>query len=325
MLRVFKFVVWAIFVALGLLALLGTLSGWLSERFWVCEVATHFQVQYVVVLLLVSLGFALGGQRKTAALWGFIALVAFCYQILPLYIAHEPRPAGPRSIRLLSSNIAFFNRHHHPLIKLIKDDDPDVVLLYEVSSDWLEDLKPLEAIYEHFRIVPSPGHSGTALYSRLPVDEIHHVYVVGSPLMYTTVQIGDKHLTIIGAHPDSPNNTREMQRRNEQLDELVDLILSLPRPRVLIGDFNTSSWHPAFKRLLMETAMRDSRRGFGIQPSWPVDFPLFRTPIDHCLVSKGVGVVDRRLPRSIGSDHFPVLVDLVLADGEPSVDISSPN
>jgi endonuclease/exonuclease/phosphatase family metal-dependent hydrolase len=37
-----------------------------------------------------------------------------------------------------------------------------------------------------------------------------------------------------------------------------------------------------------------------------------RIPIDHMLVSCSIGVASRRIERDVGSDHLPVVVDLVI-------------
>jgi endonuclease/exonuclease/phosphatase (EEP) superfamily protein YafD len=58
--------------------------------------------------------------------------------------------------------------------------------------------------------------------------------------------------------------------------------------------------------------LRDSQLGFGVQPSFPTFSWAIRIPIDHCLVSPEVVVLDRKLAPSVGSDHFPVMVELAL-------------
>ena len=59
--------------------------------------------------------------------------------------------------------------------------------------------------------------------------------------------------------------------------------------------------------------MRDARRGFRIQPSWPNFIWPLRIPIDHTLVSRDVHIVDRGLGPSVGSDHLPVVMDFEIA------------
>ncbi|MEE8238524.1 MAG: endonuclease/exonuclease/phosphatase family protein, partial [Nitrososphaerales archaeon] len=80
-------------------------------------------------------------------------------------------------------------------------------------------------------------------------------------------------------------------------------------PILLLGDLNITPWSPIFKDFLRSTGLRDSREGFGLQPSWPTWFPPAWIPIDHVLVSSNVTVYDRKIERDIGSDHYPVIVD----------------
>jgi len=71
---------------------------------------------------------------------------------------------------------------------------------------------------------------------------------------------------------------------------------------------------PAFCRFAGESGLRDSRQGFGIQATWPSYMPPLRIAIDHCLVSGNVIVNGRRVGAHVGSDHFPVIVDVSLKD-----------
>jgi predicted nucleotidyltransferase len=41
-----------------------------------------------------------------------------------------------------------------------------------------------------------------------------------------------------------------------------------------------------------------------------VDIPGFRIPIDHCLVSPTIQMVNNRIGRDLGSDHYPVICEL---------------
>ena len=68
--------------------------------------------------------------------------------------------------------------------------------------------------------------------------------------------------------------------------------------------------------LVSEGGLRNSQIGFGLQPSFSAKsiFPL-RVPIDHLLHSEDIRVRDRRLGPAMGSDHFPLVVDLQYAPG----------
>ena len=83
-------------------------------------------------------------------------------------------------------------------------------------------------------------------------------------------------------------------------------------PILLCGDLNLTPWSPVFWRFLRRSGLADSSRGFGVQPSWPVGKPWMSVPLDHCLVSPEITILDRRLGPAIGSDHYPVWVDFTL-------------
>ena len=48
------------------------------------------------------------------------------------------------------------------------------------------------------------------------------------------------------------------------------------------------------------------------EPTWPTYNPLLWIPIDHCLVSPEIIVTDRQIGPDVGSDHYPIVVDLQL-------------
>ncbi len=83
-----------------------------------------------------------------------------------------------------------------------------------------------------------------------------------------------------------------------------------------MGDFNATPWSYPFRRLVGETDLTNSQRGFGLDASFPADNSvLIRVPIDHLLHNDGLVVIDRRLGPPLGSDHFPLVVDLAVVAG----------
>ena len=312
--RTFTRVFWICLAILAVLLTLGAMSGLLADRIWLCELATHFQLQYVVLLSTIALLFALDGRFRWGVYTLAIAIAAFCYHLLPLYVGGPAETDEPRSLRILSANIAFFNPTHDKLIALVADEKPDLVMLYEVSPDWVETLEGLSATFPHSKIEPHEGHAGIAVFSRLPLDNLQ-VETIGLdplPIIMASVKVNEIDVSLCGAHPMPPVSWHGTLDRNEQLVDLAEKIVMLPTPLIVVGDLNTSGWNPAFKRLVYDTGLRDSRQGFGVQATWATMLPLLRTPIDHCLVSARVKVLDRRVGPDIGSDHYPIIVDLLI-------------
>ncbi len=155
------------------------------------------------------------------------------------------------------------------------------------------------------------GRYGIALFSRIPFEaaSIKSIGKAARPSLIAKFNINGQRFTLIGTHPRSPLVNADANDRNEQLGALARFISSQPGATILLGDLNATPWSPFFRDLLAKTGLRDSRKGYGLQPTWPVGFPPLWIPIDHCLVSSNVVVHHREIGPDIGSDHYPVLID----------------
>ena len=123
--------------------------------------------------------------------------------------------------------------------------------------------------------------------------------------------------TVIATHP-VPAICREYAAwRDGQLAELPGVVRRATSPVVLLGDLNSTPWGAHFRKLVHDSALRDSAQGRGVHPTWPAIDPLLRIPIDHCLLSPAIGLVDRQVGPDIGSDHYPLIVDFVLPATRP--------
>jgi endonuclease/exonuclease/phosphatase (EEP) superfamily protein YafD len=74
---------------------------------------------------------------------------------------------------------------------------------------------------------------------------------------------------------------------------------------IIAGDFNTSSFSNHFSKLT-NGDLKDSRIGFGLLPTWPANYLMLQTTLNHFLVSKNLEVIERSTGKNIGSDHLPI-------------------
>jgi endonuclease/exonuclease/phosphatase family metal-dependent hydrolase len=64
--------------------------------------------------------------------------------------------------------------------------------------------------------------------------------------------------------------------------------------------------------LLTDGRLRSAADGFGWQPTWPSFLLPAGIQIDHALVNSAATVRSFRRGAGMGSDHRPVIVDVVL-------------
>src|SRR5690606_7139996 len=116
-------------------------------------------------------------------------------------------------------------------------------------------------------------------------------------------------IAVLGTHPLAPTTSERSALRNAQLEFAADWSNEQNGPHVVTGDFNATPWSHPFRRLLADTGLVNSQKGFGVQASFPADrLWLVRVPIDHLVHSPEFEVVDRRLGPLLGSDHMPLVV-----------------
>jgi endonuclease/exonuclease/phosphatase (EEP) superfamily protein YafD len=118
---------------------------------------------------------------------------------------------------------------------------------------------------------------------------------------------------VLSTHPLAPTDSERADLRDAQLRFASGWAVGQEGAYFVVGDFNATPWSWPFRRMVGETGLANSQVGFGLQPSFPADSNvLLRVPIDHLLHSDSLGVRDRRLGPPMGSDHFPLIVDLEL-------------
>ncbi len=312
--RISKAIRYAAFAAAACLMVpagTGTLAGFFGRHGWLCELASHFRVQYFWLLVIATALLALARWRRWSLASATLATVNLAL-IVPLYFGPARQDTSGPTLRALSQNVLHANRQFERVLELIRTERPDFMLLLEVTPGWIAAMEGFRDDYPYQRAIPSPGSSGIAFYSRIQAAELETRIVGDMPVIVAHLVSPAGPLTVIGVHPASPRRNDELEARNRSLAALADFAIRTQGPLVVMGDLNTTSWSPYFQDLIGDSGLIDSRRGFGVCATWP-GLPMpGRIPIDHCLVSPGVTVVDRRIGPAVGSDHRAILIDLTL-------------
>ena len=295
-------------IALGVIVL--TVLGFLARIWWVFDLASHFRLQYLVVLLVSGVAFSFGKRWGMASYASIFALINFII-LLRLYLRPRITSQQGQVYRLLQANVLQKNPSADQLTALIQGEKPDFILLVEPNQRWLDELETMLQDYPHWAAAPRSDNYGIALISRIPIvkHEMRTFSAQSNPSVVAEFLLNGSRLTIIGTHPPPPKSASMTALRDQQMEALARFTSQQEGEVLVCGDLNLTPWAPTFLRTLKIGQLKDSTRGFGLQPTWPVNNPLMRVPIDHCLVSPGLHVVRRAVGPAIGSDHFPLIVE----------------
>jgi len=276
------------------------------------ELFSHFRLQYLAVSLLLLMLFAVLRKPVYAFLLLGTTLLNASF-VLPWYLDKDP-VARTTDLRILNANVHSSNDEYQRLLDLVGAEQPDIIFVQELSPAWRDAIKPLKSEYPYDYSVPRDGNFGIAVLSRKAFDSVTHVDSppLSHPTIVATVTIDETSLTLISTHPMIPVTSSQFDARNEQIDSIANLVSKIEGPAILTGDFNLSIWCRRYRLLEEQTGLRNTRRGFGVLPTWPTFMPFAMIPIDHALVSDEIGVNDIRTGSRIGSDHLPLIVDVTL-------------
>lgn len=299
----------------GVVAGTASLLGFFGSLNWLLDLFSHFRVQYFLALAVITLPLLILRRRKTAAFFGTLALVNLGV-VLPLYFGSIPEAACTgHSVRAMLVNVNTEFGNMESVADAISQFDPDIVVLEEVSTEWLSKLRPVLAAYNDSKCEPREDNFGIALYSKRPFthSQIVDIGDAGVPSVVAEVDTACGKCTVLATHPLPPAGPVYSRQRDAQLAALPQHILRATSPVLLLGDLNVSPWSSHFGRLLQESRLKDSSQGRGVQPTWPTLMPLLLIPIDHCLHSPQISILRKEVGPTVGSDHYPLIVDFLIA------------
>jgi endonuclease/exonuclease/phosphatase (EEP) superfamily protein YafD len=342
-------------VAVGLLAIAliyGTGAPLLRSDAWWIRIFDFPRLQLAVLLGVTLAAYAalrrwgrlqpwehaLAAVAGLALVWQLISIAPYT-PLYPTEMADSRAGDDSNRISFLIFNVLDENREVEPLRNLIRDTDPDIILLSEPTQWWLEQLDGLESDYPFTVFQPQENTYGKLLYSRLALEDPEIRFLIDSeiPSIRTKVHLrSGAVVTLYGVHPRPPGLRRSAEEDREghgnqgaeegpQLNgeredsDMRDAELLLvakevkklgDAPAIVAGDFNDVAWSHTTRLFQRIGGLLDPRVGRGLINTFDARSRVLRYPLDHLFASPHFSLVElRRLP-DIGSDHFPLLVVL---------------
>jgi endonuclease/exonuclease/phosphatase (EEP) superfamily protein YafD len=229
-------------------------------------------------------------------------------------VAGEAATGDPVRLRVASINVLYTNSDYARVIDFVQRERPDAVAMLEMTAQWRQALAGLDKIYPHRYQTIGVGGRGMTFWTRLPMKDVS-VLPIGvrqEPAIQATLEVQGREIRLFAVHLTWPLAPPSAGRRNRQLELLAERARAVTSPLVVIGDMNLTPFSPYFEQLLAEGHLHSAADGFGWQATWPSFFPLAGIQIDHALVNSRAAVEHFSRGTATGSDHLPIVTDLVL-------------
>jgi endonuclease/exonuclease/phosphatase (EEP) superfamily protein YafD len=314
-LRLFLTVVLALLSGPPLAIALASLSG-IGHR-WVDILAQFVGPALVAAVLLTLASLAL--RLRAAVLLTGIVGVAVVIAGSPQWFPAKGWPTGDEGFTVYFANLYALNTDVEAVDASIRQADPDVVVLIEVSDGVGASLSALLVDYPHRAIGPrstdGAGPSRSVIASRWPLTKLRtpfaQLYGVAAA---AETPIGP--VTLAGVHLTRPWPYQYQWGQIIQAQELIDWRRTVSGPLIVAGDFNSVSSARIGRMIRSETRLVAAP---GWPGTWHAALPAWAgLTIDQVYRSPDLALVDRRLGRDNGSDHRAVVTRFVRAQAPPT-------
>lgn len=315
--RLLFWVITAIFVILTVFPLIR------SSRWWVrASDFPRLQIASALIALLLSYILMFGIQDVWDAFYLIVVTPALGLQLFRIFpytpiaskqVIKAPTHRPEDRIKVLISNVLMENRHSAALLKAVRDVNPDLLLVVETDGWWHEELKPFDAAFPYRIKRPQGNYYGMELFSKLRLESESVRFLLSDkiPSIRTGVRLRSGiWIEFFGVHPRPPDPDHDSEGRDGELLLIAKEMRNAERAAIVAGDLNDVAWSYTTRLFQRTSGALDPRRCRGMFNSFHASHPLLRWPLDHIFHHSSFTLVKLlRLP-NIGSDHFPVFVEL---------------
>jgi endonuclease/exonuclease/phosphatase (EEP) superfamily protein YafD len=282
------------------------------SRHWLFALASHFRPHLAAFALLVAVVVLLSGlpgwAKFVALVLSLGALAVNAFEIwrtlprAPMTAAEE----GP-TLKIAFANLLKTNTDRASVIAWLSREKVDLFIAAEAVGDWPE---ALEVLRTDLPYGPQQTFGDLMIFARHPVAAVRHPVTRFGNAVVVDLETAGGPLAVLALHASVPANERYTTGRDAMLETVGHIVWRQKDGIVVIGDFNATPWSRPLRRLLAGGKLAYGPGAFrGSFPAWLPDWAGI--PIDLVLAGGGWRVSAHRHGPRIGSDHYPVVAEVV--------------
>jgi endonuclease/exonuclease/phosphatase (EEP) superfamily protein YafD len=308
----------------GALMILCSFSPLIHTHYWWIRVLDfpRVQVAFIAAVVLALYPIYSGVNHRAEILFMVLLGVALLNEgmhiwrytwLHPVQALRSKLKAPKNTFSLMLSNVRMSNKNYDHFLKIVRDTNPDILLINEPNRKWAEALKSLDTTYRYAIKKPLENTYGMILYSKFHIVEYEIRYLMEAkiPSFYCVLEMPDgKRFDLFTVHPQPPGYAKNTDKREAELLVVAKMAKETPYASIVAGDLNDVAWSYTTKLFRKMSGLLDPRIGRGFYNTYNAFIPFFRYSLDHVFYDPAFRLIRmKRLP-FFGSDHFPILVRL---------------
>ncbi|WP_181304320.1 endonuclease/exonuclease/phosphatase family protein [Rufibacter sp. XAAS-G3-1] len=309
---------------LGCFFILASLLTLVKSTNWWIRILDFPRVQVALLgtLVLGGYGYLFGYELLTQKIFAGLLVLAIVNELVHVHKftpfvrvqALRSRIKAPKnSFGIMISNVRMSNTNYDRFLKVVKENDPDLLLINEPNQRWADAISELDDRYPYCIKEPLENTYGMMLYSKFKLidSEVRYLVEEGIPSFYTLIELpSGKKFDLFTVHPQPPHLHKDTDTREAELLTVAKMAKDSPYASIVIGDLNDVAWSYTTNLFRKLSGLLDPRIGRGFYNTYNAFVPFFRYSLDHIFYDPAFRLIRmKRLP-FFGSDHFPMFVRL---------------
>jgi len=283
----------------------------------------------VIQLLLLAFAFKTYQKNSVIKYSSIILGVLFLFEIGFTVYSNSNVVSNDldKEIKVMTYNLFFKNKNQDQSISIIKEANPDILVVQELTPIWASQLeKHLGETYKYKLTKPLKGTHGIGIYSKHKIRNQNFMNnSANKPFaQIVNLTIEDKSIQLINTHLASPAVAVEnkdkffslfaenYQIRKEQIIKLNKLAENQKYDcQLLVGDLNTLHSEPIFKRLKLKWINSNN----GLLRWMKFNFPhsskiMPMVTLDYTLGRGKLKFIESKVMKGGSSDHLAIMTKL---------------
>lgn len=304
-----------VLLLISLLSMVDSNEWWI--RVWDFPRVQILAVILVVIVLLIAfdsrLRWWLAAPLVITGGWQLHRVYPYTPLATPEVAFADSGAAGDQCFSVLSYNVLQDNRDYGPSLAMLRETNPDILLLLETDAGWQQALEPILSRYPTRLDQPLGNTYGLIFATRLPAADarIEDLAEPETPSVTARLTAGAP-FRLIGLHPRPPQPGQDTEERDAEIIIAAIRAARHSLPTLAIGDFNDVAWSDTSHRFKRVGGFLDPRIGRGPFATFPAQWPWLAWPLDHLFITPEFTLRKMRVLGDYGSDHRPIYSELCL-------------
>lgn len=289
-----------------------------GEALWV-EALVSFAPQYALLALLLACWQLWCGRRLRALACALLLVPDAALMLHAVWSPGTQSEPGAHVLEVYSANLSESQAAVSVSLDQVEALQPDLIWWSEFPGELNVELQARLAVlggnYPFGFEMRAEGGRELRFLSRYPLrsrQTFEPARTRGRPALRLGLDIDGIQLVVFALHAHPPVSGWSLAARNETLTWVEQQLARYRGNALVIGDLNTSAYGPRFRQLIRRTGLACRAPWQCSVVSWPAQVPPLLTPIDHVLGQGALQVRNLRRGGYTGSDHYPVIADVVL-------------